>query len=49
MTDSDNFILTMAVANTEGGAGITTAGTATFKFQLENEPAVQTYGYGWGN
>ena len=27
---------------------ITTSGTATFKFQLENEPAIQTYGYGWG-
>jgi len=48
VTDSDNFILTMAVANTETGSGITASGTATFKFQLENEPAVQTYGYGWG-
>jgi len=46
--DADKFTLTMATNNTETAAGITTNGTASFVFQLEGEPATQTYGYGWG-
>lgn len=44
--DSDNFTITMPASET--GAGITTNGTATFAFQIEAEPATQTFGYGWG-
>lgn len=44
--DSDNFTITMPASET--AAGITANGTATFAFQIEAEPATQTYGYGWG-
>jgi hypothetical protein len=46
--NADKFTLTMATNNTETAAGITTNGTASFVFQLEGEPATQTFGYGWG-
>lgn len=45
---ADKFTLTMATNNTETAAGITNNGTASFVFQLEGEPATQTFGYGWG-
>ena len=46
VVDNDNFKITMP--SNETGTGMSTVGTATFAFQLENEPDSQTFGYGWG-
>jgi hypothetical protein len=46
ITDSNNFIITLA--STETGTPFSATGTGTFEFQLNTGPAASALGYGWG-
>ena len=46
ITDTNNFVITLA--STETGTAFSTTGTGTFNFQINTGNAVSALGYGWG-
>ena len=46
VTDTNNFVITLA--SSETGSAFTTTGTATYNFEINTNPAFSILGYGWG-